>query len=193
MIFVIMGKSATGKDTIFAKLARKRELKLKKFIPYTTRPLRAGEVDGKQYHFVDELTLEIFIESGRVVERRMYNTVHGVWHYFTVDDHKDIRRMDKKYIMIATLEAYNKIREYYGSECVVPIYIEVDDCERIKRALKREFKQENPSPAEVCRRFLADEKDFSDELLSKAGITKSYVNDNIKECMERICETIKKY
>ena len=48
-IFCVMGKSATGKDTIFQKLLDK--LDLKRIIPYTTRPIRDGEVSGREYHF----------------------------------------------------------------------------------------------------------------------------------------------
>ena len=41
---------------------------------------------GVEYHFVDEEKLQKFQEEGKVIELRAYNTVHGVWKYFTVDD-----------------------------------------------------------------------------------------------------------
>lgn len=48
-IFCLMGKSASGKDTIYSRLLKMPELTLKKVIPYTTRPMRQGEIDGDTY------------------------------------------------------------------------------------------------------------------------------------------------
>ena len=48
-IVFIMGKSASGKDNIYQRLADDRELGLKKIIMYTTRPMRAGETQGGEY------------------------------------------------------------------------------------------------------------------------------------------------
>ena len=157
MIFVVMGKSATGKDTIFKRLLNSPELSLKKIVPYTTRPKRRKETDGTEYHFVSEERMNELIEAGKVAEHRSYNTIHGVWHYFTVDDNEDVRRPDSKYIMIATLEAYSKLRDYYGKEYVIPVYIHSDDYTRLKRSVEREHKQPSPNYEEVCRRYLADE------------------------------------
>ena len=78
-----MGKSASGKDHIYARLAAHEELGLKKLVLYTTRPIRAEEEDGKQYYFVDDKKLKEFQEKGCVIEARAYHTVHGIWTYFT--------------------------------------------------------------------------------------------------------------
>lgn len=191
MIFVIMGKSATGKDTIFDRLIKNKELGLTRIVPYTTRPRRIGEVEGHEYHFVDEERMKSLDDAGLIAEHRQYDTVHGIWHYFTVDDNELVKRADKGFAMIGTLEAYMSLKNYYGNEIVVPIYIEVDDFERLRRAIKREKRQINPNCEEVCRRYLADERDFSKEKLAKAGIDKCYINDNIKECVASICNDIK--
>ena len=68
----------------------------------------------------------------------------------------------------------------------VPIYIDVDNGERLERALHRERKQAEPKYTEMCRRFIADEKDFSKEKLEAAGITTSYMNDEIETCIKTI-------
>ena len=52
---------------------------------------------------------------------------------------------------------------------------------RLQRALERERRQENPKYEELCRRFLADEKDFSEEKLKEAGITKRFCNESLEE------------
>lgn len=187
-IFCVMGKSATGKDTIFEKLLDK--LDLKRIIPYTTRPIRDGEVSGREYHFctVDDVTrLEA---EGRIVELRTYHTVYGPWHYFTVDD-GNIQLEKESYLLIGTLEAYTKMRDYFGAEKVVPIYIEVEDGERLLRAIAREKEQDVPKYEEMCRRFLADAKDFSEENLKAAGIERRFLNLKLEDTMTEIEHYIK--
>ena len=69
---------------------------------------------------------------------------------------------------------------------MVPIYIHVEDGERLQRALNREKTQKVPKYAEMCRRFLADEKDFAKERLDQCGIKKQYKNIELEQCMEEI-------
>lgn len=187
-IFCVMGKSATGKDTIFEKLLDK--LDLKRIIPYTTRPIRDGEVSGREYHFctVDDVTR--LGAEGRIVELRTYHTVYGPWHYFTVDD-GNIQLEKENYLLIGTLEAYTKMRDYFGAEKVVPIYIEVEDGERLLRAIAREKEQDVPKYEEMCRRFLADAKDFSEENLKAAGIERRFLNLKLEDTMTEIEHYIK--
>ena len=102
--------------------------------------------------------------ENKIVEMREYNTVYGVWRYFTADDGQiQLSQIEptteekRRYIVIGTLEAYEEFCKYYGKEHILPIYIEVDDGVRLQRALERERSQAEPKYAEMCRRFLADE------------------------------------
>lgn len=191
-IFIVMGKSSTGKDTIYKKLLDSEELQLRTVVMYTTRPIRKSEVDGVEYHFVDDETLNELQKQNKIIEHRAYNTVHGIWHYFTVNDGQ-IKLEEADYLMIGTLETYEGIREYYGKDKVIPIYLEVEDGVRLSRAMRREQKQEQPKYAEMCRRYLADEEDFSEENLKKHGITKRYQNQDINICLYEVIEDIKNF
>lgn len=189
-IFFVLGKSCSGKDTIFRKLKENKELNLKTIIGYTTRPKRQGEKDGEEYFFVTSNELENLKKEGKVIECRNYNTVHGIWSYFTADDGQiDLNQGD--YIYIGTLESYKEMVKFYGENTVVPLYIEVETGERLWRAIKREREQNNPKYAELCRRFLADEEDFKDENIINAGIQKRYQNAVLEECISEIVETMK--
>ncbi|MGI6000300.1 MAG: guanylate kinase [Candidatus Merdisoma sp.] len=189
-LFYIIGKSSTGKDTIFQSLLENEELELKSLVLYTTRPMRAGETPGVQYHFTDEAGLDRLEAEGRVIELRAYQTVHGVWKYFTADtEATDLQRHN--YITVGVLESFQAVRKYYGADRVVPIYIEVEDGERLQRALDRERAQEQPRYAELCRRFLADSEDFSEERIRAAGIEKRFCNRDLKECIEEITSFIR--
>ena len=189
-IFFVLGKSCSGKDTIFQYLKENNELKLKTVVGYTTRPMRQGETEGVEYHFVSKEKLQEMKDNGKVIECRDYNTVHGVWSYFTADDGQiDLGR--ENYLYIGTLESYNDMVKYYGKDIVVPLYVEVENGERLERAVRREREQSQPKYAELCRRFLADEEDFKEENIEKAGIAKRYVNDDLDRCLEKIVQTIK--
>ena len=188
-IFYIMGKSASGKDKIYSRLAGDKKLNLKKLILYTTRPVRDGEEDGVQYYFTDDQKLKEFEEAGKVIESRTYNTVYGVWTYFTADDGQ-IDLKNGNYLGIGTLESFQKMKNYYGKDSVIPIYIEVENGERLIRAIRREQKQETPKYKELCRRFLADEEDFSEEKIKEAEIQKRFVNDDLDLCVENIIKYI---
>ena len=54
----LMGKSSTGKDTVYRKLLSWKEMNLKRIVPYTTRPIRIGEKEGNEYTFTDETEYE---------------------------------------------------------------------------------------------------------------------------------------
>lgn len=190
-LYLIMGKSATGKDHIYKAVLAELAGVLRPVVPYTTRPMREGEQNGVEYFFIDEEKMKEFQMCGRIVEKRCYQTVNGPWNYMTVDDGQiDLDRQDS--ILIATPEVYRSLRDYYGSENTVPIYVESPDRERLARSLKREDKQEKPNYAEVCRRYLADEADFSDKVLEELGITKRYVNIDFNACVEEIVAGIKR-
>ncbi len=184
-IYCIMGKSSSGKDSIYQKIMESEILGLKRIIPYTTRPARVDETDGKQYHFCDRQKMEEFQEAGRIIELRTYHTVYGDWNYFTVAD-EELNPAENSYLYIITLEGYLKIRKYFGKEHVMPIYIEVEDGERLIRAIEREKQQEKPRYEEMCRRFLADAADFSEEKLAEAGISRRFINTSLAETIQKI-------
>lgn len=190
-LFCIMGKSASGKDTIFSRLTNDEGLRLAKVVPYTTRPVRAGEKNGQEYYFVSDEAYEQMGRDKKIIESRTYETVNGPWHYFTADDGQ-INLAEGSFIMIGTLEVYTQICEYYGRENVMPVYIEVEDGLRLERAFGREKMQKKPNYAELCRRFLADCEDFSEEKLEAAGIGKRYQNVDIDICYSEINEDIRK-
>lgn len=184
-IIILMGKSSTGKDTIYREILNRTNLG--KIVPYTTRPIRTGEKHGVDYFFVTD----DFIEENRdkIIEIRTYDTIHGKWSYFEMNDLQ--LESNKDLIFITTLEGYKGFLEYFGSEKLVPIYITVDDGLRLQRALDREIKQENPKYAEMCRRYLSDSDDFSEEKLSVFENIKRFENNNLEDVIQEIIEYLK--
>ncbi|MCI5517930.1 guanylate kinase [Roseburia sp. MUC/MUC-530-WT-4D] len=189
-IFCLMGKSSSGKDTIYRELFKRQDISLKKIIPYTTRPIREGEEEGREYHFCNEDQVAQFQNANKIVELRAYDTVYGVWKYFTVDDGQ-VDLADNSYLLIGTLETYVKIRQYYGAAQVVPVYIEVEDGERLLRAIAREKEQKIPKYTEMCRRFLADSEDFSEEKLKDAGVSVRFENEKLENTIDKVAAYIR--
>ncbi|MBE5920649.1 MAG: guanylate kinase [Pseudobutyrivibrio ruminis] len=191
-IYCIMGKSSSGKDTIFKLLLAREDLQLNRIVSYTTRPIRSNEKPGEEYNYVSIEEKDKLLKDGKVIEIRKYDTVHGPWFYFTVDDGKiDLKKKD--YLVIGTVESFTKIRDYYGDDVVLPIYIEVDDGLRLSRALERERQQASPKYEEMCRRFLADQQDFSEEKLMAARVSNLFNNDEDSvKTSEKIAQFIKK-
>ena len=189
-IYYLLGKSATGKDTLYKEILKRRP-KLRTVTMYTTRPIREGETDGVEYFFTDREELERQLASGKI-ESRTYQTIAGPWTYYTVDDGQFDVADDESCLMIGTLESYEKMCAYFEAGKMVPVYIEVPDGIRLLRAVKREENQKKPNYREVCRRYLADEKDFSEENLERLGITKRYQNTDMEMCVEEILRDLDK-
>ena len=187
-IFYLMGKSASGKDTIF-RLLMERFPFLKTVVMYSTRPIRDNELEGREYFFVSRDYRREMEALGKVIECRTYHTIAGPWDYFTMDDGQ-IELDRNHYIMSGTLVSYQKMKEYYGEEAIIPLYIDLDDGLRLERALGRERQQQIPKYKEMCRRFLADAEDFSEDNLRAANITKRYINDDLEQCLNEISSVI---
>ena len=188
-LIVLMGKSATGKDTIYKLLQADKKLNLQQLVPYTTRPMRVGEVEGEAYHFVTEEEFHELLKQGRVIEHRSYNTVHGLWRYFTVED-EQLDLNQHSYLLIGTLEAYVSIVKHIGTDKVIPVMVTLDDGVRLERAFTRERQQEHPKYEEMCRRFLADSADYAQDKIEAAGITKVFENHSSEITAEEISSYI---
>ena len=191
-VFCIMGKSGSGKDTIFKEIIKDNSLNLKKIVGYTTRPKRVEENDGVEYNFIDDDMINKFIQKNKVIELRKYDTVNGIWYYRTMDDGQ-INLQTNSYIVISTLESYSSFKKYFGSNNVIPLYIDVDDGIRLQRILNREMSEDSPNYKEICRRFIADSEDFSNKNLKLNGIEKIYSNNNLVECIADVKNNIIKY
>ncbi len=195
MILMFIGPSSSGKDFFYRKATKKYNLK--EITLYTTRPKRNGEIDGREYFFISDKEMDELDVNNNLVERRDYNTKHGIWSYATRGD--DIDYIKDNYIVINTWEGYQKYIEYFGMDNVIPIYIDVNYNTRIERAIKREMKQENPKYNELRRRFIFDRVDFKREYIEKYNPiiidnnkTKEYALKQLYDNLDEIFN-VKKY
>lgn len=78
-IIVLIGKSATGKDTIKNKIIN--ENNFHSSISYTTRPARDGEKNGKEYFFVNKKEFDSLKERNQILEHTEYNVCGKLFEY----------------------------------------------------------------------------------------------------------------
>ena len=84
-IFYLMGKSCAGKDTIFKKFMEQQKFYTVILLYDAPNALREKWKEENIIFVTEEEMLHLQRE-GKVIELRSYQTVHGMWHYFTVDD-----------------------------------------------------------------------------------------------------------
>ncbi len=76
-LFIVSGPSGTGKTTLLSSLFA-RVPGLEWSVSVTTRAARAGEVDGKDYHFVDRARFEALRDAGALLEHaEVYGRGYG--------------------------------------------------------------------------------------------------------------------
>lgn len=154
MIFCLLGKSASGKDTILNQVIKNGIVE--NIISTTTRPMRSNETEGISYHFVTKKEFLDKMTSGDFLETTRYDVaVNDDTWYYGIDGTK--LDMNKNYITIVNPDGFRQIKAKIGSENVVGILVVADDKERLIRSLMRDS---NVNCLEVCRRFLADYEDF---------------------------------
>lgn len=151
-IFCVVGKGGAGKDSTVSIVSQ--EIDIPMAVSFTTRPMRSGETQGKEYHFITkEEFFKIKAKDG-IAEYTVYDVADNETWYYGLS--KEELEKDKYMLAIVNPNGLQQLVDIYGDK-VVSILVDCDGVERIERAIKRD---RNINPRELCRRFLADEKDF---------------------------------
>ena len=191
-IVCLLGKSASGKDFIMNKLVK--EYGFKRVISHTTRPIRNGETNGKEYYFI---SLDKFLNMSlkdNFIECREYNTQQGLW-YYGLSKHEIDLTDDNKYVVILDFNGLKTLEEYLKlvgmEDKLTSVYIEAKAQVRLQRSLNREGEMTDEQVMEVIRRLEADEKDFKG---AKEYTNLTFTNNSGKTMIVNlICETINQY
>lgn len=151
-VIALMGKSGSGKDWTASYLCEQYPNLFHKVISDTTRPIRDCEQDGVDYYFIDAAEFASEVLNGNMLEATCYN---GNWYYGT-----NITSLDENKVNVAVMNPEGVSRLSTDPRVdLIPILITSNPRERLMQTLTRE---NHPDCTEICRRFLADEKDFED-------------------------------
>jgi guanylate kinase len=147
MLFVLVGESGAGKSRIQDKLM---ENGMGKIVTYTTRPIRADEINHIDYHFVSEKEFKRdLLDKNLLIEHAIYND----WHYgFTLDG---IDYESRDFVLVITPKGLETLHKKVGEKNTLSIYLKVHERERLLRLTKR-----GDNIDEIFRRIVADRLDF---------------------------------
>lgn len=163
-MLVILGESASGKTTLL-KMFIEANPKYHKIVTYTTRPMREGEVDGVDYHFIPQAIFDEFVKQGFFVEHAKYRD----WSYGTAKADCE----SENAIAILTPSGLRTLKQL-GYD-VTSIYVYVDRRSRLINILAR-----GDNIDEAYRRNLSDVGQF-DGVIQEVD----YVIDNTKFHMDK--------
>lgn len=129
-MIVLVGASASGKSTLEKELCK--EYGMNKIVSYTTRPMRNGEIDGVDYHFVSEEKFNELENQGFFLEIGVYRE----WKYASAK--KDFTEDS---VAVLTPEGAKELLKYNetleNKFDVITIYIDVDQRSRLIKLLQR--------------------------------------------------------
>lgn len=181
IIVCLVGKSAAGKDSIAYLLSKQPGWH--NVVSCTTRPMREGEKEGVNYHYLSAEEFAQKVVSGDMLEATYFNN----WHYGTMKS----SLVDGVNVGVWNPEGYDCLREtvkFDKDVKLLPYYVKCDDKTRLLRSLNRE---RHPDVHEIVRRFQADEEDF--EWLDEADDIPILWNENDKDminCFHRILNDV---
>lgn len=136
MITILCGKSSSGKDTLLKELVKDNNFT--PLISTTSRPMRVGEKEGREYNFVSKDDFLSMIKQGKMIEFRSYNTLVNnkpdTWYYGMP---KTQLERNKDYIVILDLDGAKAFEDIYGVENTFCVYVNVSDEQRTKWAKDR--------------------------------------------------------
>lgn len=188
-ILILTGKSGSGKDTVLNRLVDNYDFN--RIISFTTRPMREGETNGKEYYFTSKEDFLGKVCDKEMIDFRAYSTLvnnkRDIWYYGT---HKNLNNM-KQYnnVVILDLEGAKSFVDYFGKDNCYIVYLNVIDYLRKERAKQRGSFDET----EWNRRLQADNEDFSiDKVMDIADLLVVNANNEIDEVCKNIIKEMNK-
>jgi guanylate kinase len=148
MLIVISGPGAVGKDTLITKLLP-RDPRLRYSVSYTTRPQRAGEVDGKHYSFVDPERFQELVDAGELLE---HATVNGYLYGTSVRRVEEAQASGDDVILKIDVQGAESVRSQRPDG--VFIFLSPPSLEELRR--RREERNTDPMPVQEQRQKLAE-------------------------------------
>ncbi len=128
-IFIISAPSGCGKTSLVRDISRIYDF-LELTISCTTRKMRKGEIDGIDYHFVDQETFKTKINNGEFIE---HESVYDNYYGTTYNSIRDIANSGNDAILEIDYKGMIKIKKQIPS--AISIYILPPSLEELKNRL----------------------------------------------------------
>lgn len=135
MIFTITGPSGCGKTTLVRELQKMYPDRFCEIVSTTSRPMRDGEVNGRDYHFVDREWFKKELYAGNFLEHVEFGgNYYGVYA-------KDVGvafKSGKHAVIIVDRKGAEAFVRRYGKDMVRRVYISADPKKVINRLVRRD-------------------------------------------------------
>lgn len=158
-LILLIGCMASGKDTILKEMIN--EGYAEPVISHTSRPMRKGEKDGIEYHFVSAEEMLKMKENNEFIEFKSYKAANNEKWYYGVNKNSLEKGLSKNYILIVDITGMRQIKEYFKDDKdmeITTIFLDVDKETRRKRAIMRD-NMTLEKVKEIERRLKADDKE----------------------------------
>jgi guanylate kinase len=180
-LIVICAPSGTGKSTLINRL-KDEYPELEWSVSCTTRPIRTGEINGKDYHFISKDIFEQQIKDDQFVEwAKVHSNYYGTSKVFVSRGLSEGRKM----LFDLDVQGADSMKKIYGPEAKV-IFIEPPSIEELEKRLKLRGTDQDHVIAERvenAKRELARKKDY-DYLIMNDNVDHAY--SSLKNAIERI-------
>ena len=191
-IFVIIAKSACGKDVLYHRLMKTNLFK--KIILYYTREMRPGEKNGETYFFLNDDEMGELLKSDKIIASEVYPVANSNGVTIALVDDEQFNG-EGNFLAVMSWKFFKKMLTYFSKRedvNIIPIYIDVSYKERMIRYMKREKEKANPNFEEVCRRFIVDEEDFpQNEIEAIIPKENKFENYDLEEFFQKVLAFVK--
>ncbi len=176
-ILLIVGLSGSGKDYLSKQLVKNHGFN--NMVSYTTRPMRDGEQDGVEYHFIQSNEeFDKLVDSGEIFEQTEYHTKHGLWKYGY--GRKSIPEVGKfKNVAIVNPHGVEQFLHSEISDRICVIDVHATDSMRLQKICERYGGLSEMTDIQMCeafRREVEDAKPFN-EYFRLEGKWSGYYNE----------------
>lgn len=164
-VYMIIGKSFSGKDTLLNKLLKDKEFceinNIHKLVRLTTRKPRPNEVDGEDYYFISDEEYYRSYKDREDVAVSTFNSEFGRLYYIT-----DFSKLepDKNYITVGDPDSIKEYKKVLGTQLCV-IYLMPPNWEIFRRFSLRDDNSDysDLKYKEIYRRFVDDTRKFGED------------------------------
>lgn len=156
-LFIISGPSGVGKSTIAKMAVKTLGDKISKLPTYTTRKPRTGEINGKDYLFIDKNKFKDFISSGEILESNLFNNNYYGTSKTEIDNaiinHKNI-------LLILDIHGATAIKKIYPETTSIFLTTNMKDIENRLRSRGQNTESEIKDRLNTAKSELKAEKLF---------------------------------